>query len=102
VFDGWFRKRGFEGCSFINVLLESDSKSPVRRAAAVQLAKIRDILVGLARDARLREPEKFAQVWHMLMKGSIVTAGEGQREAALHAKHAAQLVLDNWPRQGRR
>ena len=23
VFDGWFRKRSFEGCSFINVLLES-------------------------------------------------------------------------------
>ena len=39
VFDGWFRKRSFEGCSFINVLLESDPKSPLRRAAALHLAK---------------------------------------------------------------
>jgi AcrR family transcriptional regulator len=102
VFDGWFRKRSFEGCSFINVLLESEMKSPVRRAASVHLAKIRGILIGLARAAKLREPEQFAQAWHMLMKGSIVTAGEGQREAARHAKRAAQLVLDNWPRASRR
>ena len=26
VFDGWFRKRTFEGCSFINVLLEFESR----------------------------------------------------------------------------
>ena len=40
VFDGWFRKRTFEGCSFINVLLESKTDSPVRHAAAVHLSKI--------------------------------------------------------------
>src|ERR1700757_4631390 len=30
VFDGWFRRRDFEGCSFINVLLESEPGSPLR------------------------------------------------------------------------
>src|SRR5260370_14977421 len=34
VFDGWFRKRSFEGCSFINVLLETKTDSPVHHAAA--------------------------------------------------------------------
>ena len=34
VFDGWFHKKTFEGCSFINVLLESKVDSPVHRAAA--------------------------------------------------------------------
>ena len=82
VFDGWFRKRTFEGCSFINVLLESDADSPVRHAAAVHLSKIRAIVRALANDANLREPEKFAQAWHMLMKGSIVSACEGNRNAA--------------------
>lgn len=98
VFDGWFRKRSFEGCSFVNVLLESDPKSPLRRAAAVHLAKIRAIIQGLAEEARLSDPEAFAQAWHMLMKGSIVAAGEGNREAAQQAKRAAKLVLDGWPR----
>ena len=99
VFDGWFHKKSFEGCSFINVLLESKEGSPVRQAAAIHLAKIRAIVRGLAEEANLQEPEKFAQVWHMLMKGSIVAAGEGNRNAARDAKYAAQLILKGWKRR---
>jgi len=98
VFDGWFHKKSFEGCSFINVLLESRADSPIRRAAAIHLAKIRAIVQGMAEEANLREPEKFAQAWHMLMKGAIVSAGEGNRNAARHAKFAARLVLKGWKR----
>jgi AcrR family transcriptional regulator len=101
VFDGWFHKKSFEGCSFINVLLESKVDSPVRKAAAIHLAKIRAIVRGLAEEAHLREPEKFAQAWHMLMKGSIVSAGEGNRNAARDAKCAARLVLDGWNRNSK-
>jgi AcrR family transcriptional regulator len=99
VFDGWFHKKSFEGCSFINVLLESKLDSPVRIAAAIHLAKIRAIVRTLAEEAKLREPEKFAQAWHMLMKGSIVSAGEGNRNAARDAKCAAHLVLKGWKRE---
>jgi len=102
VFDDWFRKRTFEGCSFINVLLESKADSPVHHAAAAHLSKIRAIVRTLANDAKLREPEKFAQAWHMLMKGSIVSACEGNRNAAREAKCAAQLIIDGWPRKRRR
>jgi AcrR family transcriptional regulator len=98
VFDGWFHKRTFEGCSFINVLLESKVDSPVHRAAAIHLSKIRAIVRSLARDANLREPEKFAQAWHMLMKGSIVSACEGNRNAARDAKRAARLIISGWAR----
>ena len=98
VFDGWFHKKSFEGCSFINVLLESKEGSPVRQAAAIHLAKIRAIVRGLAEEANLHEPEKFAQAWHMLMKGSIVSAGEGNRNAARDARYAAQLILKGWKR----
>jgi AcrR family transcriptional regulator len=98
VFDGWFHKKSFEGCSFINVLLESKADSPVRRAASIHLAKIRAIVRGLAEEAKLQDPEKFTQTWHMLMKGSIVSAGEGNRNAARYAKCAAQLILENWQR----
>ena len=102
VFDGWFRKKTFEGCSFINVLLESKTDSPVHKAAAAHLAKIRAIVRALADDAHLREPEKFAQAWHMLMKGSIVSACEGNQNAAREAKRAARLIIDGWPRQRQR
>jgi AcrR family transcriptional regulator len=96
VFDDWFRKKSFEGCSFINVLLETKTSSPVHRAAAIHLARIRAIIRGLAEEAGLREPQKFAQIWHMLMKGSIISACEGNRNAAREAKQAARLVLDSW------
>jgi AcrR family transcriptional regulator len=99
VFHEWFQRSDFEGCSFINVLLESDAAGPVHRAAVLQLAKIRGILRSLAREARLAEPERFAQTWHMLMKGSIVSACEGHRGAAREAKQAARLVLSGWPRR---
>lgn len=102
AFDGWFRRKTFEGCSFINVLLESKADSPIGRAAAVHLSKIRAIVRGLAEEASLREPEKFAQVWHMLMKGSIVSACEGNRNAAREAKCAAKLILAGWARKARR
>jgi AcrR family transcriptional regulator len=98
VFDGWFRKRTFEGCSFVNVLLESRPGSPVHRSASLHLGKIRSIVRDLAQAAGLAEPDKFAQAWHMLMKGSIVSACEGNRNAAREAKQAATLVLDGWKR----
>lgn len=98
VFDGWFRKTDFEGCSFINVLLATESDGPLHRAAAMHLTKIRAIICNWAKNAGLSNPENFAQAWHILMTGSIVAAGEGNRNAALDAKRAAKLVLEGWAR----
>ena len=94
VFDAWFRREDFEGCSFINVLLETtDPASPVRTASTDQLARIRAYVAGLAREAGVADPERLAHKWHILMKGSIVAAGEGDREAARRAREIAALVL---------
>jgi AcrR family transcriptional regulator len=94
VFDGWFRREDFEGCSFINVLLETAGvEGALYDASADQLARIRAFLAGLARDAGVEDPERLAHKWHILMKGSIVAAGEGDREAARRAREVAALVL---------
>jgi AcrR family transcriptional regulator len=94
VFDGWFRREDFEGCSFINVLLETaGAEGPLYDASADQLARIRGFLAELARDAGVEDPERFARKWHILMKGSIVAAGEGDREATRRAREVAALVL---------
>lgn len=94
VFDAWFRQGDFEGCSFINVLLEvTDPASRVRQASVVHLATIRSFLQGLATDAGVTDPEDFARRWHILMKGSIVAAGEGDREAARRAQKIGKFLL---------
>jgi AcrR family transcriptional regulator len=102
VFDEWFHAPEFEGCSFINVMLEHPAEDhPLHRAAADYLARIRVFLRDLAADAGIADPEAFARQWHILMKGSIVAAGEGDREAAQRAKPMAQGLLDQAPRSDR-
>ena len=94
VFDTWFRRDDFEGCSFINVLLETtDAASPVRHATMSHLATIRSFLHDLARDAGVADPEDFACRWHILMKGSIVAAAEGDHQAARRAQAIGKLLL---------
>ncbi len=94
VFDAWFRTPEFEGCSFINVMLEHpDPGHALHIESTAYLQRIRDFLTGLAERAGIEEPESLAREWHILMKGSIVAAGEGDQDAAQRAKRIASLLL---------
>ena len=95
LFHEWFQMADFEGCSFINVLLEmNDRGTPIGKASAAHLDNIRTIIRSLADDAGLRDPEQFAHSWHILMKGSIVAAGEGDRDAARRGQEIGALLLE--------
>jgi AcrR family transcriptional regulator len=94
LFDEWFQRVDFEGCSFINVLLEmNDRTTPVGGASAKHLANIRSFIRQLAAEASLRDPEGFSHSWHILMKGSIVAAGEGDTDAARRAQAMGRLLI---------
>jgi AcrR family transcriptional regulator len=94
VFGEWFQLADFEGCSFINVLLEFDDRaSPVHLASAGHLRNIRTFVSGLAADAGADDPDALAHKWHILMKGSIVAAGEGDQQAAGRAQDMGRLLL---------
>jgi AcrR family transcriptional regulator len=95
LFDEWFHGDDFEGCSFIKVLLEfGDLDHPVGRASADYLENIRSLVRNLALEAGLRDPNAFALSWHILMKGSIVQAGEGDRDAAKRAQALGSLLIE--------
>jgi AcrR family transcriptional regulator len=93
LFDEWFRRADFEGCSFINVLLEMSSDHPAGRASVQHLETIRGVVAQLAQEAGLRDPVEFARSWHILMKGSIVQAAEGDVDAARRAQRIARLLI---------
>jgi AcrR family transcriptional regulator len=94
VFGEWFEREDFEGCSFINVMLELDDRADPARAASVQhLANIRGFLGSLAAAAGAADPDAFARQWHILMKGSIVAAAEGDTHAAARARELGELLL---------
>jgi len=94
VFEKWFRRRDFEGCSFIKVLLEHDDRGhPVRKAAEAHIETIRAFLRRLAADAGARRADAFARQLQMVMMGSIVAAHAGDRNAARRAKEMGLLLF---------
>jgi AcrR family transcriptional regulator len=94
LFDEWFHRDDFEACSFINVLLEMGPAHPAGQASVRHLASIRSVVRRLAEEAELRDPESFARSLHILMKGSIVSATEGDAEAAQRARSMAGLLIE--------
>jgi AcrR family transcriptional regulator len=94
LFDEWFHRDDFEACSFINVLLEMGPQHPAGGESIRQLENIRSVVGGLAEEAGLRDPDSFARSWHILMKGSIISAAEGDTDAARRAQSMARLVID--------
>jgi AcrR family transcriptional regulator len=96
TFEGWFARADFEGCSFINVMLEVDDvDNPIRQATVRHLESIRGFVRGLAEESGIQDADGFARQWHILMKGSIVSAAEGDLEAASRAKQMGALLLEH-------
>ena len=95
VFDEWFAREDFEACSFINTLLEMGPDHPAGEASVRHLENIRSTIRTLADEAGLRDIESFAHSWHILMKGSIVSAAEGDAKAAQQAKAMARSLIES-------
>jgi AcrR family transcriptional regulator len=94
VFSEWFARPDFEGCAFLTTMLEfADRQHPVYRASVEHLANIRQFVQGLAVAAGIDDAESFARQWHILMKGSIMAAHEGDTRAATRAREIGELLL---------
>jgi AcrR family transcriptional regulator len=96
VFGDWFRRDDFEACSFINILLEMGAKHPLGQASIDYLARIRGHVQQLAEEAGLRDTEGFSRSWHILMKGSIISATEGDADAAKRAQAMARTLIEQY------
>ncbi|TQF68468.1 TetR family transcriptional regulator [Rhodococcus spelaei] len=95
VFDDLFSDRArFDGSSFITVLLKMGPDSVAGQACIGHLETIRGVVRERAVRAGLRDPEGFARSWHILMKGSIVSAVEGDTEAARRAQRMARALIE--------
>ena len=94
VFSEWFGSPDFEGCSFLTTMIEvNDREHPVHQAAVGHLANIRGYIEKLAAAAGIGDTDSFARQWHILMKGSIMAAHEGDTAAAARARELGELLL---------
>jgi AcrR family transcriptional regulator len=99
--DEWFRDENFQGCLLVNSLLEThDRSSGVRRASIKAIDDVYVFLQRLAADAAAREPDRLAHQLHLLMRGAIVAATEGHKDAVQEAGDLArQLTKQGLPQQ---
>jgi AcrR family transcriptional regulator len=94
VFAEWFGRPDFEGCSFLTTMIEvNDREHPVHQAAVGHLVNIRSYIEKLAAEAGIGDVDSFARQWHILMKGSIMAAHEGDTAAAARARELGELLL---------
>ena len=90
----WFANDDYEGCLFINTLIEThDVSSPIGSDCVTRLATIRGIIEELTRDAAARNATELAHRWQLLMWGAILGASYDPG-AAKRAKGLAALLLE--------
>jgi AcrR family transcriptional regulator len=94
LFSEWFERPDFEGCAFLATMMAvNDKGSPVFQASVAHLARIRGYLRELAEAAGVADPDQVARQLHLLMKGSIMAAHEGDTGAASAARELGVLLL---------
>lgn len=94
--DEWFHRPDFEGCSFINTLLEvRDVRSPVRKEIHRRLDVIRGILERFLEEAAVRNPREVAYQLQNLMIGAIVSASRADVDAARRMKPLVAGLLES-------
>ncbi|MET3932848.1 TetR/AcrR family transcriptional regulator [Arthrobacter sp. OAP107] len=93
VFDDWFRQGAAQVSSFLHVMMEMGPDHPLGKASIQYLEKTRQQIADLAKAAGLDNPYDFAWSIHILIKGAIVAAAEGDPRAAARAKDMATLLM---------
>jgi AcrR family transcriptional regulator len=93
VLDERFRSREFDAYLFFNALLEMGADHPVGRASVRHVEQIKSIVRDLADEAGLRDTDAFSHSWHILMKGAIIAAAEGDLASAQRAKTMARDLI---------
>ncbi|WP_245827987.1 TetR/AcrR family transcriptional regulator [Sinomonas mesophila] len=95
VFNEWFQQGAAEVSSFLHVMMEMGAEHPLGRASIEYLARTREEMASLARSAGLRDPQDFAWSCHILIKGAIVAAAEGDQRAGERAREMASILIEH-------
>jgi AcrR family transcriptional regulator len=92
--DEWFHRPDFEGCSFVNTLLEiTDADSRVHEEAVRQMGHVREVLEGYAEQAGVKDPVQTGYQLQIIVVGSIVCACGADPDAALRARPLVASLL---------
>jgi AcrR family transcriptional regulator len=91
----WFPQGAVQVSSFLHVMMEMGPDHPLGKASIQYLEKTREQIADLAKAGGLDNPYDFSWSIHILIKGAIVAAAEGDPHAATRAKAMASLLMDS-------
>ena len=87
--DEWFGQADYEGCLFINSLLETrDHASPVRQAAIAAIERVYEVVQRLLEVSGVLDSEARAHQIQIVMRGCIVAAVEGHLDAVRQGRRS--------------
>lgn len=92
--DGWLARQD-RGCAFVNAYAEiGGTDHPGVAVVRAEKEWMRELFVGLVRDAGVEHPEPVGAQLHLLYEGAnvMITAG-GQADALVRAREAAASLL---------
>jgi AcrR family transcriptional regulator len=98
VLHEWFNAPDFKGCIFINTASEfPNPNDPIHQAAADHKRKSRTWFRDLARQAGAQDAETFADLYTILVEGTLVLRQVHDRnDAATISRRAADALLEQY------
>jgi len=99
VLEEGFQSDEDEDRTFLEALLDLARDHRAGRTDATHLANVRAAIAGLAREAELPDPDGFALTFHVLIKGSILSALEGDTVAGVRARAMGRELIDRCRQQ---
>jgi hypothetical protein len=93
IFHEWFQREDYEAAVIIDSMLDLAGGVQPIDGRVDYLQEIRSQLVTYATEVNFTDPTGFALSWHVLMKGAIFAAVEGDHDAALRAKKMAHSLI---------
>jgi len=93
VLEECFQSDEDEGRRFLEVLVDLGRDNRMGHADATHLSRVRATIAGLAREAELSSPDAFALTFHVLLKGGILSALEGDTVAGVRAREMGRELI---------
>lgn len=96
VLRDWYASPNFRGCPFINAVLEIADASHKAHHVSINLREsIRQIIVRLAAEAGIKNPDYFSRQYLLLIGGaSLMATIEQSPEGATFAQTALSVLID--------
>jgi AcrR family transcriptional regulator len=96
VLRDWYASPNFRGCPFINAVLEIADASHKAHHVSINLREsIRQIIVRLAAEAGIKNPDFFSRQYLLLIGGaSLMATIEQSPEGATFAQTALSVLID--------